>query len=77
MVTLPKEGAKSCPWAENLNKLLTVKGVKFKLSAQERDLAPFFGIVKKVKIPSEIKLPLVLTTIDFQIISQEGGRFWI
>ena len=39
--------------------LFTVKGGKFKLSAHGQDLAPFFGNVTKVKIPSKIKLPLV------------------
>jgi hypothetical protein len=39
--------------------LLTVKGGKFKLSAQGRDFAPVCGNGTKVKIISEIKLPLV------------------
>ena len=38
--------------------MFTVKGGKFKFSPQGRDLAPFFGNGTKVKIPSEIKLPL-------------------
>ena len=58
MVPLPKKGAKSLPWAENLNKLFN--GGKFKLSVQGRDLAPLFGNGTKVKIPSEIKLPLAV-----------------
>ena len=58
LVPLPKRGAKSCHWAENLNKLFTVKGGKFKLSAQGRDLSLFVGNGTKVKIPSEIKLYL-------------------
>ena len=45
--------------AENLNQLFTVMGGKFKLSAQGRDLAPFVGNGTKVKIPSEIKPPLI------------------
>jgi len=32
-VPLPIKGAKSLPWAENLIKLFTVKGRKFKFSA--------------------------------------------
>ena len=40
LVTLPNYGAKSQPWAENLNKLFTVMGCKFKFSAQDCDLAP-------------------------------------
>ena len=30
LVPLQKKGAKSCPWAENLNKLLTEKCGEFK-----------------------------------------------
>ena len=37
-----KKYAKSLSWAENLNKLYTVKGGKFKFSAQDSDLAYFF-----------------------------------
>ena len=40
-------------------KLVTVKGGKFNLSAQGRDLAPIFCNVTKVKMPSEIKPPLM------------------
>mgnify|MGYP001393247225 CR=1 FL=1 len=39
---------------------LPVKGGKFKISAQRRNLAPFLGNGTKVKIPSEIKLPLAI-----------------
>ena len=45
LVPLPKKGAKSRPWEENLNKLLTEKGGKFKLSGQGQDLALFVGNV--------------------------------
>ena len=34
LVPLPIKGAKSLPWAENLSKLFTVMGGKFKFSAQ-------------------------------------------
>ena len=37
----------------------TFMGGKFKLSAQESDLAPFVGNWTKLKMPSEIKLHLV------------------
>ena len=40
------------PEQKNFNKLFTIKGGKFKLSA----LAPFVGNMTKVKIPSKIKL---------------------
>ena len=63
LVTLQKKGAKSCNCADNFNKLFTVKGGKFKLSAQGQDLAPLFGNVTKVKILSEIKPPLA--RLDF------------
>ena len=41
--------------------MFTVMGGKFKLSAKGRDLAPFFGNGTKVKIPSEMKIPLAVT----------------
>ena len=34
LVPLPIKGAKSLPWSENLNKLFTVMGGKFKFSTQ-------------------------------------------
>ena len=43
LVSLPTKVAKSLPWVENLNKLSTAKGGKFKLSAQGWDLVPFVG----------------------------------
>ena len=58
LVPLPTKGAELLPSTENLNKLFTVKGGKFKLSAQGRDLATFVGNGTKVKIPSGIKPPL-------------------
>ena len=39
---------------------------KFKFSAQDSDLAPFVANRTKVKIPSEIKPPLVLINADAQ-----------
>ena len=59
LVPFPTKCAKSWPWAENLNKLFTEKGEKFESSAQGQDLASFVGNVSKIKIPSEIKPPLV------------------
>ena len=59
LLPLPTKGAKSLPSAENLNKLFTEKGGKFQFSAQESDLASFVDNGTKVKIPSEIKPPLV------------------
>jgi hypothetical protein len=58
MVPLPTKGAKSILSTENLNTLFTANGKKFEFSAQESDLAPLVGNETKVKIPSEIKLPL-------------------
>ena len=57
LIQLPKKGTKSLLGAENSNKLLTVKGGKFKLLAHGRNLAPLFGNVTKVKMSSEINLP--------------------
>ena len=48
------------PEQKNLNKLFNVKGGKFKLSVQGRDLAPLFGTGTKVKKTFEIKLPLAV-----------------
>ena len=39
--------------------MFTVKGGKFKLSAQGRNLAPFVGNETIVKIPSDYKLSLI------------------
>ena len=64
---IAKKGATSVPRAENLNKLFTVKGGKFKLSVQERDLAPFVSNRTKVKMPSEIKLPLDGRVSHFEV----------
>ena len=58
MGPLPIKDAKSIPSAENLNTLFMAKGKKFELSAQGSDLTPLVGNETKVKIPSEIKLPL-------------------
>ena len=51
-----------------VKKLFTEKGGIFKLSAQGRDLAPFVGNGTKVKIPSEIKLPLNQELFDLRKI---------
>ena len=71
LVLLPKKGAKLLPWAENLNKLFTVKSGKLKLSAQGRDLAPFFfGNGTKVKVFSQNKLPLAYGTFFLVLYTQ-------
>ena len=44
---------------------LLYRGI-FKFSAQNSDLAPFVANGTKVKIPSEIKPPLVLMNADAQ-----------
>ena len=59
MGPIANKGAKSLPRAENLNKLLTIMDGKFKFAVQSKDLAPFIGNGTKIKIPSEIKPPLV------------------
>ena len=58
MDTLPTKVAKSSPGVENLKKLSTEKGGKFKFSAQGQDLASFVANVSKVRKPFEIKPPL-------------------
>ena len=50
-VPLPSKGAKLLLWAENLNKLFTVKGGKFKFSVHFP--APFVGNWTKVKMGNE------------------------
>ena len=47
--------------AENLKKLFTVKDRKFKFSARDRYLVLFVVNGTEVKIPSEIKPPLMVT----------------
>ena len=47
-----------------MNKLFTEKGGKFEFSSQGHNLVPFVGNVTKVKIPSEIKPPLVYVVIS-------------
>ena len=46
----------------NLQGQFVVKGGKFKLSAQGRDLTPFVGngTITKFNIPSDIKPPLLI-----------------
>jgi hypothetical protein len=45
-----------------LNKLFTEKVGKIESSAQGQDLAPFVGNLTKVKIPSEIKQPPLISS---------------
>ena len=69
LVSLQTKGAKSLSWTENLNKLLTVMGNKTNFLLRS-DLEPFVGIGTKVKIPSEIKLPLVKMELRFYLLSK-------
>ena len=64
LVPLPVKSAKSLPLANSLNKLITVItiGRKYKFSAQGSDLAPFVDHGNKIKVPSEIKPPLVISS---------------
>ena len=50
--------SKSLSWAENLNKLFTVLGGKFKFSAQDRDLEYLFWRSKNPPVISDLKPPL-------------------
>ena len=62
LVSLAIKGIKLLPWVENLNKFFTEKGRKFKFTAKGSYLALFVGNGTKLKIPSEIKLPLDVST---------------
>ena len=50
--------SKSLSWAENLNKLFTDLGGKFKFSAQDSDLEYLFWRSKNPTVSSELKIPL-------------------
>ena len=57
---LPTKDAKLHPWAEGLN-FSTIKiNELLKFTPQGNDLALFIGNETKVKIPAEIKPPLVV-----------------
>ena len=51
--------SKSLSWAENLNKLFTDLGGKFKFSAQDSDLEYLFWRSKNPPVSSDLKPPLV------------------
>ena len=48
---------------------------EFKFSGQESNLAPYFGNGTKVKIPSEIKPPLIFIPILFWLFSMIKSIF--
>ena len=50
--------SKPLSWAENLNKLFTVLGGKFKFSAQDSDLKYLFWQRKNSPVFSDLKPPL-------------------
>ena len=52
------EYSKSLSWAENLNKLFTILGGKFKFSAQDNDLEHSFWQCKNP--PASLKLKVIL-----------------
>ena len=58
LVPLPTKSVKSPSWTESLNFLPIQVNNLFKFSAQDSNLAHLFGNGTKVKIPSDIKLPL-------------------
>ena len=62
LVSLATKGAKILTWVENLKKLFTKKDRKFKLPAQESYFELFVGNGTELKIPSEIKPPLGVST---------------
>ena len=57
--------SKSLSWAENLNKLFTFLGGKFKFSAQDSDLEYLFRQGKNSPVSSDLKPPLVLGMYNF------------
>ena len=58
------EYSKSLSWAENLNKLFTDLGRKFKFSAQDSDLEYLFWHCKNPPVSSEVKPPLVIALLN-------------
>ena len=80
LVTLPKKCVKSRPWAENLKKLLIVKGGKFKPDAQGRDLAHFLGqfhqsqntLWNYSKVPNNSAARLFI----FKVFSYQHALIW-
>ena len=52
--------SKSLSWAENLNKLFTVLGGKFKFSTQDSDLEYLCSRCKNSPVSSDLKPPLGL-----------------
>ena len=56
--TSPHKYSKSLFWAENLNKLFTVLGEKFKFSAQDSDLEYLCWRCKSSPVSSDLKSPL-------------------
>ena len=52
--------SKSLSWAENLNKLFTVLGGKFKFSAQDSDLEYLCWRCKNSPVSSDLKPPLIV-----------------
>ena len=57
---LQHEYSKSLSWAENLNKLFTVLGGKFKFSAQDSDLEYLCWRCKNSPVSSDLKSPLAI-----------------
>ena len=54
----PNKYSKSLSWPENLNKLSTALGGKFKFSAQDIDLEYLFWQLKNSPVSSDLKPPL-------------------
>ena len=54
---------KSLSWADNLNKLFTDLGGKFKFSAQDSDLEYLFWRSKNPPVSSDLKPPLEIVLL--------------
>ena len=57
--------SKSLSWAENLNKLFTVLGGKFKFSTQDSDLEYLCWRCKNSPVSSDLKPPLARVLLSY------------
>ena len=69
--------SKSLSWAENLNKLFTVVGGKFKFSAQDSDLEYLFWQRKNSPVSSDLHWIFLSSTICKKYIYKKmRHNFW-
>ena len=70
---LQNKYSKSLSWAENLNKLFTVLGGKFKFSAQDSNLEYLFWRSKNPPVSSDLKPPLTFLVFKRSPILQTNN----